>query len=160
MVRRAISSRTIPFSSSNAYCARPHDLVRSMSIYYLGMCPSLHLPPTSHPRRTTPLIFFAKFVFKLYMDGPGRAVVIKIPLVRSVMPKRELADFLRIREERRTSSRLALTSRRSTARSSALPANSLQGGAEGGGGDTEGGAGGGGGDRERRRPSRRFSFQI
>jgi hypothetical protein len=63
--------------------------------------------------RTTPLIFLAKFTFKLYMHGSERTVVIKIPLVRNVMPKRDLAAFLRSREEQRSSRRSALDSSRS-----------------------------------------------
>ena len=46
-------------------------------------------------------MFLAKFIFKLYMHGSDRAVVIKVPLVREVMPKRDLAAFLRSRDERR-----------------------------------------------------------
>ena len=55
--------------------------------------------------RTTPLIFLAKFLFKLYMYGSDRTVVIKIPLIRNVMPKRDLAVFLRGRDERRSGRR-------------------------------------------------------
>ena len=71
-----------------------------------------------HARRTTPLIFLAKYAFKLHMHGSDRTVVIKIPLVRNVMPKRQLAAFLRGRDERRTSRRSELLSRRSARGSS------------------------------------------
>ena len=68
--------------------------------------------------RTTPLIFLAKYAFKLYMHGSDRTVVIKIPLVRNVMPKRQLAAFFRGQDERRTSRRSELLSRRSARGSS------------------------------------------
>ena len=63
-------------------------------------------------------MFLAKFIFKLYMHGSDRTVVVKIPLIRKVMPKRDLVVFLRSRDEQR-SSRIsgALTSRRSAGRS-------------------------------------------
>eukprot|EP00620_Florenciella_sp_RCC1587_P023068 CAMPEP_0182567492 /NCGR_PEP_ID=MMETSP1324-20130603/8708_1 /TAXON_ID=236786 /ORGANISM="Florenciella sp., Strain RCC1587" /LENGTH=162 /DNA_ID=CAMNT_0024781503 /DNA_START=103 /DNA_END=591 /DNA_ORIENTATION=- len=61
---------------------------------------------------TTPLIFLAKFIFTLYMYA-NQTVVIKIPLVREVMPKRGLAVFLRSRDERRSSHRRTLSLRRS-----------------------------------------------
>ena len=60
----------------------------------------------------------AKYAFKLYMHGSDRTVVIKIPLVRNVMPKRQLAAFFRGRDERRTSRRSELLSRRSARGSS------------------------------------------
>ena len=65
-------------------------------------------------------MFMAKYIFKLHMRGSDRTVVIKIPLVREVMPKGELAAFLRSRDEQRSSRRstLASSSRRSASRSS------------------------------------------
>jgi len=70
--------------------------------------------------RTTPLIFLAKFIFKLHSYGSDRAVVIKMPLVRNVMIKGGLAVFRRSRDEQRSSRRSALTSRRSSSRRSAV----------------------------------------
>mmetsp|Transcript_12546 Transcript_12546/g.34109 ORF Transcript_12546/g.34109 Transcript_12546/m.34109 type:complete len:704 (+) Transcript_12546:149-2260(+) len=67
---------------------------------------------------TTPLLFLAKFIFKKYRYGSDLTAVIKIRLIREVMPKRDLAAFLRSRDERRSSRRSALTSRRSAGRSS------------------------------------------
>jgi len=58
-------------------------------------------------------MFLAKFIFKLYMHGSDRTVVIKIPLVREVMPKGDLAAFLQSRDERRLTRRRTLSSRRS-----------------------------------------------
>ena len=63
-------------------------------------------------------MFMAKFIFKLYMHGSDRTVVIKIPLVREVMPKGELAAFIRSRDERRSTRRRTLSSRRSESRPS------------------------------------------
>ena len=63
-------------------------------------------------------MFLAKFIFKLHMHGSDRAVVIKIPLVREVMPKGGLAAFLRSRDERRLTHRRTLSSRRSASGSS------------------------------------------
>ena len=48
----------------------------------------------------TPLLFLCKFLVKSLVYK-GRTVVIKMPLVRHVMPKRELRDFLRRRGEDR-----------------------------------------------------------
>ena len=50
---------------------------------------------------TTPLLFTTKFVVKSLVYK-GRAVIIKILLVRNVMPKRELRAFLRRRQEGRS----------------------------------------------------------
>ena len=63
-------------------------------------------------------MFMAKYIFKLYMHGSDRTIVIKIPLVREVMPKGELAAFLRSRDERRSTSRRTLSSARSASGSS------------------------------------------
>mmetsp|Transcript_15841 Transcript_15841/g.36940 ORF Transcript_15841/g.36940 Transcript_15841/m.36940 type:complete len:491 (+) Transcript_15841:793-2265(+) len=46
----------------------------------------------------TPLLFLCKFIVKSLVYK-GRTVIIKMPLVRHVMPKRELHDFLRRRGE-------------------------------------------------------------
>eukprot|EP00618_Florenciella_parvula_P034896 CAMPEP_0119476932 /NCGR_PEP_ID=MMETSP1344-20130328/7262_1 /TAXON_ID=236787 /ORGANISM="Florenciella parvula, Strain CCMP2471" /LENGTH=166 /DNA_ID=CAMNT_0007510803 /DNA_START=80 /DNA_END=581 /DNA_ORIENTATION=+ len=67
---------------------------------------------------TTPLLFLAKFIFKKYRYGSDLTAVIKIRLIREVMPKRDLAAFLHSRDERRSSRRRSLTSRRSAGRSS------------------------------------------
>ena len=74
-------------------------------------------------------MFLAKFIFKLYMHGSDRTIVIKIPLVREVMPKGELAAFLRSRDERRSSRRstLASSSRRSASRSSPSRRSAIRG---------------------------------
>jgi len=66
-------------------------------------------------------MFLAKFIFKVYMHGSDRAIVIKIPLVREVMSKGDLAAFLRSRDERRSThrrSRRTLLSTRSASGSS------------------------------------------
>jgi len=55
-------------------------------------------------------MFLAKFIFKLYMHGSDRTVVIKIPLVRELMPKGDLAAFLQSRDERRSTLRHTLSS--------------------------------------------------
>ena len=65
-------------------------------------------------------MFMAKFIFKLYMHGSDRTVVIKIPLVREVMPKGELAAFLRSRDERRDEQRSSRRTRSTLAASSRL----------------------------------------
>ena len=49
----------------------------------------------------TPLLFMTKFLVKNLMYK-GRTVIIKIPLVRHVMPKRGLQGFLRRRAEFRS----------------------------------------------------------
>ena len=49
---------------------------------------------------STPLLFVTKFIVKSLVYK-GRTVVIKMPLVRHVMPKRELGAFLRRRQEER-----------------------------------------------------------
>ena len=49
----------------------------------------------------TPLLFMTKFIVKSLVYK-GRTVIIKMPLVRHVMPKRELRDFLRRRQEGRS----------------------------------------------------------
>ena len=46
----------------------------------------------------TPLLFNFKFIVKSLVYK-GRTIIIKMPLVRHVMPKRELRDFLRRRAE-------------------------------------------------------------
>ena len=46
----------------------------------------------------TPLLFICKFIVKS-LAYRGRTVIIHMPLVRHVMPKRELRGFLRRREE-------------------------------------------------------------
>ena len=46
----------------------------------------------------TPLLFTTKFVVKSLLYK-GRTIIIKIPLVRHVMPKRELRAFLERRQE-------------------------------------------------------------
>ena len=48
----------------------------------------------------TPLLFNFKFIVKSLVYK-GRTTTIKMPLVRHVMPKRELRDFLRRRAEGR-----------------------------------------------------------
>jgi hypothetical protein len=55
----------------------------------------------------TPLLFLCKFVVKSLVYK-GRTVIIKIPLVRHVMPKRELWGFLRRHAEGQSSNRAAL----------------------------------------------------
>jgi len=62
----------------------------------------------------TPLLFMTKFLVKSLVYK-GRTVIIKMPLVRHVMPKRELRDFLRRRGE----------SNRRSSSSSTTPASSL-----------------------------------
>ena len=57
----------------------------------------------------TPLLFLCKFVVKSIVYK-GRTVIIKIPLVRHVMPKRELWGFLRRRAEGRSSRKSRLRS--------------------------------------------------
>ena len=49
----------------------------------------------------TPLLFTTKFVVKSLLYK-GRTIIIKIPLVRHVMPKRELRAFLRRRQGARS----------------------------------------------------------
>ena len=49
----------------------------------------------------TPLLFMTKFLVKSLVYK-GRTVIIKMPLVRHVMPKRELRSFLRRRQEGRS----------------------------------------------------------
>ena len=49
----------------------------------------------------TPLLFNFKFIVKSLVYK-GRTVIIKMPLVRHVMPKRELRGFLRRRQEGRS----------------------------------------------------------
>ena len=55
----------------------------------------------------TPLLFLCKFIVKSIVYK-GRTVIIKIPLVRHVMPKRELWGFLRRHAEGQSSNRAAL----------------------------------------------------
>jgi hypothetical protein len=50
---------------------------------------------------STPLLFMCKFIVKSLVYK-GRTVVIKMPLVRHVMPKRGLRSFLRRRQEGRS----------------------------------------------------------
>ena len=69
-------------------------------------------------------MFLAKFIFKLYMHGSDRTVVIKIPLVREVMPKGDLAAFLRSRDERRDEQRSSCRTRSTLAASSRLASGS------------------------------------
>ena len=73
-------------------------------------------------------MFLAKFIFKLYMHGSDRAVVIKVPLVREVMPKGDLAAFLRSRDERRSSRRSTLAPSRRSASGSSPSSRSATGG--------------------------------
>ena len=49
----------------------------------------------------TPLFFMAKFIVKSLMYK-GRTIIIKISLIRHVMPKRRLQGFLRRRAEGRS----------------------------------------------------------
>ena len=49
----------------------------------------------------TPLLFMTKFLVKSLVYK-GRTVIIKMPLVRHVMPKRELREFLRRRQQGRS----------------------------------------------------------
>ena len=49
----------------------------------------------------TPLLFMTKFLVKNLMYK-GRTVIIKMPLVRHVMPKLKVRGFLRRRQERRS----------------------------------------------------------
>ena len=51
---------------------------------------------------STPLLFMCKFIVKSLVYK-GRTVIIKIPLIRHVMPKRELQGFLRAMTPRRRS---------------------------------------------------------
>ena len=65
-------------------------------------------------------MFMAKFIFKLYMHGSDRTVVINVPLVREVMPKGKLAAFLWSRDERRSERRSSRRTRNILAASSRL----------------------------------------
>ena len=55
---------------------------------------------------TTQLLFMCKFIVKSLVYK-GRTVIIKMPLVRHVMPKRELRGFLRRRAEGKVISSLS-----------------------------------------------------
>ena len=61
---------------------------------------------------STPLIFNFKFIVKSLVYK-GRTVIIKMPLVRHVMPKRELRGFLRRRAAGTSGSKSILLSSRS-----------------------------------------------
>ena len=63
----------------------------------------------------TPLLFMLKFIVKSLMYK-GRTVIIKMPLIRHVMPKRELQGFLRRRVEGRDLTRRGLASGRLSGR--------------------------------------------
>ena len=61
----------------------------------------------------TPLLFMTKFIVKSLVYN-GRTVIIKMPLVRHVMPKRELRGFLRRRQEGRSEISRRLSGRLNT----------------------------------------------
>ena len=60
---------------------------------------------------STPLLFMTKFIVKSLVYK-GRTIIIKMPLVRHVMPKRELRGFLRRRAEGRSRSMSMIVSSR------------------------------------------------
>ena len=71
----------------------------------------------------TPVLFLCKFIVKSIVYK-GRTIIIKMPLVRNVMPKRELRGFLRKREEDRSRRLSSLRKSRSRRRSSLRAASS------------------------------------